>query len=153
MSEESLAGAAVRDLQERTLSSLRGELAKLVYLASTRDYNTGQYRHEGLALIHTPTGAEEALKRCHEEIFREVALLSIAEIKQEIEIYLESTGEDREKVLEAWQKLEAYRVLMPAGFDELAEGMFILKVRIALAALHPSLTAEWQRRSVERPLL
>jgi len=34
---------AVTDLRNRTLSRLQGDFSRLVYLASSRDYNTGQY--------------------------------------------------------------------------------------------------------------
>jgi len=147
---ESREDAAVRDLEDRTLASLHGELAKLVYLASTRDYNTGQYRHEGLALIYSPEAAEGALRRCHEKVFRGLAYMSLEDVQREIEIYLQSAGEDREKVLDAWRKLEAYRVLMPAECDQLTEGLFTLNVRVALAALRPAARPEWQGRPAER---
>ena len=42
-------GQAVTDLTNRTLSRLPGDFSRLVYLASSRDYNTGQYYHDGLA--------------------------------------------------------------------------------------------------------
>ncbi len=40
---------AYDDLLRRSLSKIRGDLARLIYLASTRDYNTGKYHHDGLA--------------------------------------------------------------------------------------------------------
>jgi hypothetical protein len=153
MTAESSADAAIRDLEERTLADLPGLLAKLVYIASTRDYNTGRYRHEGLALIYTAETAERALRRCHEKIFREVVCLSLQELKEDLETYLQSTGEDPQRVLDAWCKLEAYRVLMPAGYDELAEELFVLNVRIVLAALRPADVPEGPGRPIERPPL
>ncbi len=41
--------AACQDLNLRTLANINGDFARLVYLASTRDYNTGEYYHDGLA--------------------------------------------------------------------------------------------------------
>jgi len=37
------------DLVNRTLSRISCDLGRLIYLASTREYNTGNYHHEGLA--------------------------------------------------------------------------------------------------------
>ena len=102
--------------------------------------------------MYSPEAAEEALRRCHERVFRRVAHMSIEDVQREIEVYMQSAGEDRDKVLDAWRKLEAYRVLMPAGCDELAEGLFTLNVRVALAAIHPAAGADWQGRPVERRL-
>jgi rhamnogalacturonyl hydrolase YesR len=41
--------AAADDLRRRTLVELTRPLERLIYLASTRDYNTGLYYHQGLA--------------------------------------------------------------------------------------------------------
>ena len=42
--------AAYDDLLNRSLSKISCDLARLIYLASTRDYNTGTYHHDGLVL-------------------------------------------------------------------------------------------------------
>jgi hypothetical protein len=131
---ESLEAAAIRDLENRTLASLDGELAKLVYLASTRDYNTGKYRHEGMARTFTSQAAEEALRRCHERAFRAVAAFSLADLTKEIETYARATGNDFEKVLEAWRLLESYSILIPAGCGVTAKHTFISNVMLALTA-------------------
>ena len=44
---------ALNDLQGHTLRGIPGEIARLVYLASTRDYNTGRYYHDGLVFRFT----------------------------------------------------------------------------------------------------
>ena len=58
---------AVRDLQNRTLDRLDGDFAKLVYLASTRDYNTGRYAHDGLSFRFSEPVAERVLAAAHRE--------------------------------------------------------------------------------------
>src|SRR6266404_4882280 len=40
--------AAREDLNNRTLARIGLEFGRLIYLASTRDYNTGRYYHDGL---------------------------------------------------------------------------------------------------------
>ena len=40
---------AYEDLLQRSLSRIPCDLGRLLYLASTRDYNTGNYHHDGLA--------------------------------------------------------------------------------------------------------
>lgn len=42
--------AAAADLRTRTLGKLSGDMARLLYLASMRDYNSGEYFHDGLAI-------------------------------------------------------------------------------------------------------
>ena len=53
---------AYDDLERRTLSGMPGDFARLIYLASTRDYNSGMYHHEGLAARYGIEQAREALQ-------------------------------------------------------------------------------------------
>jgi hypothetical protein len=124
--------AVARDLEQRTLAALPCALSRLVYLASTRDYNTGQYRHDGLAHAFTVEGSQEALARCHDAVFRGLTLESLADVVQDFRTYLRATQEDQGKILEAWDRLEAYRVLVPAMCGEIERELFISNVKIAL---------------------
>ena len=127
--------AAVQDLRDRSLAGMPGEFARLIYLASTRDYNTGQYYHEGLAAQFTTEVAVCALAACHQESFKNLIYSPLAELVKELDSYVSSTRERPEKVFEAWEKLEPYRVAIPLDSDPLAAEFFSSNVRIALAVL------------------
>lgn len=127
--------SAMRDLRERTLADLPGGVTKLVYLSSTRDYNTGEYQHAGLADRFGGEIAQEALAKCHEVTFRELLDTSLAELVRELATYIESTGAERDKVLDAWRRLQAYRVLVPNACDPLTADYFASTVKLALEAL------------------
>jgi hypothetical protein len=126
---------AVRDLENRTLSHLRGEITKLVYLSSTRDYNTGEYQHEGLAQRFGGRAASLALEQCHESTFQELLHTSLSRLVAELALYIDSTGAQKERVLESWRQLQAYRVLIPRTCDSLSADFFITNIRIALEVL------------------
>src|SRR5579862_6776604 len=96
---ESTAEAAARDLEDRTLVHLHGQLNKLVYLSSTRDYNTGEYQHEGLAQRFGVQAAQQALASCHETAFQELLDASLSDLVAQLTDYIESTGAEKEKVL------------------------------------------------------
>jgi hypothetical protein len=127
--------AAVRDLETRTLAHLSGLVTRLVYLSSTRDYNTGQYQHEGLAGRFGRPAAEQALAECHARVFGEVLESDLSDLVSELQAYIDSTGEDRERVLDAWQRLQAYRVLAPRTCHSLEAEFFASNVKIALGVL------------------
>jgi len=127
--------AAIRDLEERTLANLPGHLTRLVYLSSTRDYNTGEYQHAGLVDRYGSETAQKALERCHESVFDELLAMNLADLARQLILYIETTGAEREKVLDAWRRLQASRPLVPAGCDDLTADLFASNVKIALEAL------------------
>ena len=84
---------AVRDLESRTLTKIPGDIAKLVYLCSTRDYNTGRYHHDGLTVCFGAEVANRALARCHENTFQVLLYKSLSQIVDSLERYFEATGQ------------------------------------------------------------
>lgn len=135
MVAESAVEAAVRDLEGRTLAHLQGELTRLVHLSSTRDYNTGEYQHEGLAQRFGAQAAQLALAQCHETAFQDLLNSNLSSLVAQLATYIDSTGADREKVLNSWRQLQAYRVLIPGTCDDLSADLFITNIKIALEAL------------------
>lgn len=126
---------AIDDLHRHSLNHLPGGIGRLIYLASTRDYNTGLYYHDGLAAEFSEQIAAEALARCHVEIFSELAHCSIEKLLSELDAYFASLPADRAELLAAWTKLEPYRVAVPAACDCLSAQLFYSNVKIALAIL------------------
>jgi hypothetical protein len=126
---------AVRDLQGHTLEGFPGEIARLVYLASTRDYNTGQYSHDGLAFRYSEELARTALAEQHREIFRKLVFTSMEDLVQQLDAYMSSSRVPPAEFLEVWRKLEPYRVTIPMDCDALSVELFFSNVRIALAIL------------------
>jgi hypothetical protein len=126
---------AYEDFLRRSLSRISGDLARLIYLASTRDYNTGKYHHDGLAAQFDPEIACQALELAHREIFHRVAARSLEELVAEVELYINSSRQSREEVLEVWQKLEPYRVALPVDVNAAVAQLFVSNVRLALAIL------------------
>ena len=63
--------SAHEDFVVRTLASLPGSLARLVYLASLRD-DAGDYWHWGMSRTFGQGSASEALARAHTEAWLEV---------------------------------------------------------------------------------
>lgn len=145
--------AAVTDLKERTLSELHCEMARLVYLASTRDYNTGQYFHEGLASEFSGRVASQALALCHRETFERLALGPLEELVTQLNTYFASTGAEKEDVLRFWKALEPHRVAVPADADSLAVKLFVSNITVALAILASGQTpgADSQRSAWQPP--
>ncbi len=128
-------GQAVTDLTNRTLSRLPGDFSSLVYLASSRDYNTGQYYHDGLAFHFSESVASRALAECHQEIFARFVYASLEELIAELRNYISSTDERPEDFLKSWAHLGSYRITIPSECDELEAHVFLSNLKMALAIL------------------
>jgi len=108
----------------------------LLYLASTRDYNTGNYHHDGLAdRCFSVKVARSALEIAHRQAFYKVAALSLEELVRDLAAYLESSRENPEEFLRTWQRLEPYRIAIPMEVNPTVARLFASNVRLALAVL------------------
>jgi hypothetical protein len=133
---------ACDDLSRRSLSKINGDLGRLIYLASTRDYNTGKYHHDGLAARYGAEIAGEALRLTHRQVFHQIAQRSLEELVSEMERYASSSPQSREEIINVWQKLEPYRVALPVDANIAAAQLFVSNVKLALAILRRRLEAE-----------
>ena len=127
--------AARADLETRTLARIEGDVARLIYLSSMRDYNTGEYHHEGLASQFTGIVARKAIASCHREVFKRLVLCSVEELVDELEIYIHSSGFSFNEFFQAWERLQPYTVTVPLECSPLSSRFFALNVRAALAIL------------------
>jgi hypothetical protein len=125
--------AAYEDFLQRSLSRIPCDLARLIYLASTRDYNTGTYHHDGLASRFSPEVAAKALEIAHREIFDQLSTYSLKRLVEEVKMYFESSRDEAAEILRTWQKLEPYRIAIPVEVNPAVARLFLSNVRLALA--------------------
>jgi hypothetical protein len=125
--------AAREDLNKWTLAKIRLDFARLIYLASTRDYNTGRYYHDGLAFQFSEAVAAQALSDAHQEVFMDLALSPLKDLVDQLQAYLRSVGAESDDVIRVWDRLEPYRVAIPTESDPLTTSFFLANVKIALA--------------------
>ncbi|MBZ5701692.1 MAG: hypothetical protein LAN84_07570 [Acidobacteriia bacterium] len=130
---------AREDLQNRTLAKLKGNFARLIYLASTRDYTTGRYQHDGLANEFSPDAAAAALTACHQEIFQSLATSSLEDLVEDLEVYARCNQIEMSELIGTWEKLQPYRITPPMNCGPLTAELFTSNVTVALAILRSRL--------------
>ena len=67
--------------------------------------------------------------------------MSLRRLTEELRKYMESSREDPAAFLNAWQKLEPYRVAIPLRVEPTIAELFISNIKIALAVLRHRLAA------------
>jgi hypothetical protein len=128
----------LRDLRNRTLAKLDGDFARLIYLASTRDYNTGRYAHDGLSFRFTESVAERVLAEAHREVFASLALSPLKILVTQLEQYIRSGCARPDELLASWHDLEPFRILAPEHDDPITVRLFVSNIRVALAIVKES---------------
>jgi hypothetical protein len=145
---------AIEDLKNRSLVALPNTMARLVYLASTRDYMVGRYFHEGLAMRFRRDLAELAIEFCHREAFERLLADSLDDFVREVESFIRSSLESPSDVLKAWKALQPYRMLVPPDCNPASGELFFSNIRITIAVLearlvqHPDQRAAWRPQSL-----
>jgi hypothetical protein len=76
--------SASEDFGRRTLSAIEGVLSRLAYVIRLRDEN-GEYRHWGLARIHGPAAASQAVRSAHSEVLSEVLRTPLSQLMKELD--------------------------------------------------------------------
>lgn len=139
--------SAYEDFSSRTLARIPTAIERLICIASTRDYNSGVYHHDGLAARFSASATAKALQFAHIEAFHVVSAMPLRQLSDEIQQYMKSSREEPAAFLNAWQKLEPYRVAIPMEVDPTIAELFVSNVKIALAILRLYLLRQTDRPS------
>jgi hypothetical protein len=126
---------AIRDLWNRTLSQVPTAFGRIAYLASLRDPNSGRYEHFGLSQIYSEESADRALRLSHTQAFSEWLNYPLEQQKADLEEYLDSVDENRERILRTWSTLASYRNLLPTDASEAERQLFVSDLEIILELL------------------
>ena len=101
------------ELWNRTLVQIPSVFGRLVYLASLRDQNSGQYQHFGFSQRFSEREADKTISRSHKNAFMDWLSFSLEQQRTDLENYLDSVGQDRRKIVANWRDWPPYMSWIP----------------------------------------
>jgi hypothetical protein len=128
----------MENFEQHTLEKIQGISARLIYLASLRDHNTGCYHHYGLESRYSEKAVDQGLHRCHLAVFTSFVALPLRDQTRDLMRFFESLKADRSRLVEVWQRLRAYQLLPPEDASLLAKQLFSQNVEAILQVLRES---------------
>jgi hypothetical protein len=141
---ESGDGEVAVDILRALSVSLPNDLSRLIFLATLRDNNSGHYFHPDLTRRFSERVADWAMLACHQRIFKQVVALSIEDLTDQLDLYVTTVPAPRERMIESWTKLKAYRATIPIDTDPISAEIFFMKVEVAVAILEARLPGRIQ---------
>jgi hypothetical protein len=127
--------SAASNLWRNTLSQISSIFGRLVYISSLRNPNNGRYEHHGLALVYGEDQANRALRKSHQETFKEWLTFNLEQQKTDIELYLTALPDEPAQVIRTWLKLAPYRNLIPASVRGVERRIYIDDLTVVLEVL------------------
>jgi hypothetical protein len=137
--EEVIGLPIVDELRSALTGALPNDLARMIYLATLRDNNTGHYYHPELSRRFSAGIADLAMHACHKDVYEKIFPLTLEDLTEQIDIYMTSTRAPRARLIESWKKLQAYRATLPIDSDPICAEIFFMKVDVAVAVLEARL--------------
>jgi hypothetical protein len=110
-------------------------VSKLILLSTWRDNNTGKYYHPQLSQRFGDTAVTGALEEMHRALCHEVLECPLTDVVEELEIYADQTGADRQQFLRSWRRVRAYRATQSANLDVFTSSFFELTFEFAVEAM------------------
>jgi hypothetical protein len=126
---------AAADIWRNTLSQIPSIFGRMVYLASLRNSNSGEYEHHGVAQFFGTEQANRALADSHMEIFGEWLCMDLQQQKCDLDIYLSGLEGVRRTVLSTWLRLEPYRGCVPGSAREVERELYLADLETLLELL------------------
>jgi hypothetical protein len=120
---------------EAGLDTFPNDLTRMLYLASLRDCNSGRYLHPQLSPAVGADAIDNALRACHEQVFRRLLVTPTPGYVVQLKEYVRYANAETRTILVTWESLQAYRATVPVLALPMHSELFCLNVDLALTIL------------------
>ena len=123
---------ALADLWKHTLSQIPSIYGRMVYLASLRDANSGIYRHHGLSAAFGREESVSAMRKSHEDTFREWLRLPMSEKSADLITHFQNLEENPQQVVTYLARATPYLSQVPDAASPAQRRQFKMEMEILL---------------------
>ena len=123
---------ALADLWKHTLSQIPSTYGRLVYLASLRDTNSGAYRHHGLSAAFGREESLSALRKSHDDTFREWLSLPLSAKSADLIAHFQNVEENPRRVVTYLAHAKPYLSQAPDSASPAQRRQFRVEMEILL---------------------
>ena len=134
-----VSSAVAEDIMRALRISLPNDLSRLIFVSTLRDNNSGDYFHPEVARRYSAQVADQAMLECHARVYEPIVALPIEDLTEQLDVYISTVPVPRDRLLETWSKLRAYRATIPLNSDPISAEIFFMKVEVAVAILQARL--------------
>lgn len=92
------------DLALHYLEPLNGSFSRLAYLASLKLPSSGTYAQDRLAVVYGTEAVDEALSKCHEELFERLLEMPLAQQEEELRQFALTLPQGKLRGIESCRK-------------------------------------------------
>jgi hypothetical protein len=125
--------AVVEDFSSQTLAAISTDFARLYYVSSLKDANSGRYEHDGLTSLYSENAVQAALSHCHEELFSRILETPLRDQERDLHACLGSAGEKYWDVIESWRENRDFQSMCPEGLPDYLQDLFCSNMAALLA--------------------
>lgn len=123
---------ALADLWKHTLSQIPSAYGRLAYLASLRDANSGAYRHHGLSAAFGREESQSAMRKSHEDTFREWLSLPLSVKRADLITHFQNLEENPRQVVTYLSRATPYLSHVPDSASPAQRRQFKMEMEILL---------------------
>jgi hypothetical protein len=125
--------AVIEDFSSQTLAAITSDFARLYYISSLKDANSGRYEHDGLMSLYSENAVQAALSHCHEELFSRILETPLKDQERDLRACLRSAGDKYWDVIESWRESRDFQNMCPEGLPDYLSDLFCSNVGALLA--------------------
>ena len=125
--------AVIEDFSSQTLAAISSDFARLYYVSSLKNADSGRYEHQGLASLYPENAVQAALSHCHEELFSRILETSLKEQERDLRVCLSAAGDQYWDVVQSWRESRYFQNLCPEGLPDYLHDLFCSNMGALLA--------------------